>query len=403
MWLPRWAVVAAVCLAPAVLANVGARAETTPTNLAAAEGQPALSGDLEVVAVAGPFRSPWSVAVLPDGSILVTERPGGLQLVRPDHRPQPIAGVPQVLFEGHAGLLDVAVDPGFATNGTIYLSYVHGTARKSTVRVARARLDLERARLGERRVIFESTPAEEPELYGGARLALTEDGHLFLSIGDRWKRHSAQDLSDHAGKIVRIRTDGSVPGDNPFVSRPGAKPEIWSYGHRNQLGLAFDTRTGRLWSHENGPQGGDELNLIKPGANYGWPIISHGQEYDKAPPLEWKGPSTIEGTAKDGMEQPVRYWVPSVAPSGLAVDYEGDRGVLWLGTLRGQSLLRLSIYDGRVVREERMLRDEIGRIRDVAVDPRGPLYVLQDAKEGYLYRVEPEVLRVRRDNGRQRL
>jgi len=383
--------------------SVRAIADTVPAGFATAEVERQQSDDFDLVAIAGPFRNPWSVGVLPDGSLLVTERPGQLHLVRPDHQPQAIAGVPQVLFHAHAGLLDVAIDPAFAVNRTVYLSYVHGTATHSTVRVIRAQLDLERARLGERRVIFESTAAEQPELYGGARLAVTDDGHLFLSIGDRWKRQSAQDLSDHAGKIIRIRTDGSVPRDNPFASDPEARPEIWSYGHRNQLGLAFDRRTGRLWSHENGPQGGDELNLIKAGANYGWPIISHGQEYDKPPPLEWTGPTTILGAAKEGMEQPVRYWVPSVAPSGLAIEYEGDRAVLWLGTLRGQSLLRLSVHDGKVVREERMLRDEIGRIRDVAVDPRGPLYVLQDGEAAYLYRLEPEILRARRDNGRKRL
>jgi glucose/arabinose dehydrogenase len=202
-------------------------------------------------------------------------------------------------------------------------------------------------------------------------------------------------LADHAGSIIRIRTDGGVPHDNPFVSHPGARPEIWTLGHRNPLGLAWDRGTGKLWSHENGPQGGDELNLIEAGRNYGWPVISYGIEYTKPPPSERSGPTTIEGTAKEGMEQPIHHWTPAMAPSGLAITHEDGATMLWLGALRGQSLVRLTVEADRVIGEARMLREEIGRIRDVALGPDGQHYVLADGGAGLLYRLDEVVAQAR--------
>jgi glucose/arabinose dehydrogenase len=222
-------------------------------------------------------------------------------------------------------------------------------------------------------------------MYGG-RLVVTKDGHLYLTVGDRWQHRHAQDLSNHEGKIVRIRTDGSIPSDNPFASVAGAKPEIWSYGHRNQLGLAQDG-TGRLWSHENGPRGGDEVNLILPGRNYGWPVISHGVHYSGEP--------VGEGTEKEGMEQPIHHWSPSIAPSGLALEGSGRRMIFWIGALAAQSLVRLEVEDGRVVGEQRLLEGVLGRIRDVRIGPDGILYVVTDDPEGALYRLDPVVEQAR--------
>ena len=238
-----------------------------------------MPAEFEAVQIAGPFEFPWSIAFLPNGSILLTERVGRLQLIRPGSSAREITGVPPVLFSGHSGLLDVSVDPGFGENGIIYLSYVHGTVSSSTIRVLRAKLDEPRSKLKNKQVIFESSPpAPSPNQLGG-RIAVAGDGYLFLTLGDRWEGERAQDLADHAGSIIGIGTDGSVPRDNPFVSLPEAKPEIWSYGHRNPQGLALHARSGQLWSHEHGPKGGDELNLIISGRNYGWPVVTHGVGY----------------------------------------------------------------------------------------------------------------------------
>lgn len=348
---------------------------------------------LSAVPLAGPFEFPWSIGFLPDGTILVTERPGRLQLIRPGSQPREVAGVPPVLTGPYSGLLDVAVDPQFAENKLVYLSHAHGTDISATVRVVRARLDLQRKELVDQAVIFESTPAPLADQLGG-RIAVTADGYLFLTLGDRWEEKRAQDLLDHAGKIIRIRTDGSVPPDNPFVSFPHARPEIWSYGHRNPQGLSFDVRNGLLWAHEHGPKGGDELNLILPGRNYGWPVISHGTHYSGEP--------VGEGHAKEGMEQPVHPWPDTVAPSGLAIDNAEGTTILWAGALAGQSLIKLEIEDGRLVREQRLLHEELGRIRDVRIGPDGLLYLITDHYEGALYRLDPDVEQAERakDGGR---
>ena len=337
-------------------------------------------GDLAAVRTAGPFEVPWALALLPDGSFLVTERPGRLQHVKSIGETNPVAGVPPVFYVGHGGLLDVAVDPGFEDNHFVYLSYLQGNETASIVRVLRARFDEDGETLTEEQVIFEGSPGPRPEQIGG-RIALSGDGYLFIALGDRWDGARAQDLADTAGSIVRIRTDGSVPEDNPFRLVPGARPEIWSYGHRNPQGLAFDRATGELWSNEHGPQGGDELNRIVRGGNYGWPIATFGVDYSGKP--------IAVNSEQPGTELPVHYWVPvSVAPSSLAVETQPATTEIWVGTLAGEMVVQLSLADNCVLREQRLLRHYLGRIRDVRIDPSGVLYVLTDGGEGMLYRVE---------------
>ena len=343
------------------------------------------------VRIAGPFDTPWSLAFLPDGSLLITERPGRLKLIKPGGEPQQIAGTPEVLYVGHGGLLDVAADPDFATNDFVYLSYLQGEEANSTLRVMKAKLDAANATLTAQQVIFESTPGPRPELLGG-RLALTDNGYLFLTIGDRWQRDPAQDLSNDLGSIIRIRTDGSVPDDNPFRHREGARPEIWSYGHRNPQGLAFDRATGDLWEHEHGPQGGDELNLILPGRNYGWPLATYGVDYTGVP--------IAVNSHQPGTEQPVHYWAPiSIAPSGLAVGSQASGSHIWMGTLAGEMLVELTIADHCVVTEKHLFRHQLGRIRDVRTDANGAVYVLTEGSEGALYQLEPQPGEIAADSG----
>jgi glucose/arabinose dehydrogenase len=332
-----------------------------------------------VVPVTGPFEFPSSIAFLPDGSILITERPGALKVIEANSRVHAIGGLPPMLVVSHAGLICAVPDPAFAANQTVYLSYVHGTEAASTLRVLRARVDLTNYELADHKVIFESTPSNRVEHLGG-RMLVTDDGYLFLTLGDRQEAQRAQDLTGYAGSIIRIHTDGSIPRDNPFVSVLGARPEIWSYGHRNPQGLALDPLTGHLWSHEHGAMGGDELNLILPGRNYGWPVITYGTEYS--------GDPIGEGVEKDGLEQPVYYWLPDVAPSGLAVETRGDITTFWVGTLVGQALIRLEMKESRIISERRFLQGEVGRIRDVSLAVDGHLYLATDAPEGAFYRLD---------------
>lgn len=367
----------------AMLSAAGLLLATCATARVADHGAPEeTETEFEAARIAGPFEFPWSLAFLPGDAILVTERPGRLQLVSPNGVTREIAGLPAIQNAGLAGLLDVAIDPDFAGNRVVYISFTAGEKEAPTLRVLRAQLDLALYKLTRRRVIFET--AELPvqaEHYGG-RIAVTRDGMLFLSLGDRGVSHDAQDLSRYIGKIIRIRADGSVPHDNPFVSVAGARPEIWSYGHRNPQGLAYEEDAGRLWSHEHGPMGGDELNLILPGRNYGWPVITHGIGYDGKP--------VGEGIAKkEGMEQPFHPFEEAVAPSGLAIERAGGVTVFWIGTLAGQSLFRLEAERGEVIRQLRLLRGEVGRIRDVRIGPDGLLYVTTDDSEGALYRLDP--------------
>jgi glucose/arabinose dehydrogenase len=327
------------------------------------------------------------VGFLPDGWFLVAEKQGRLLLVRPDGEGVPISCAPDVLTEGHGGFIDLAVDPNYAVNDTIYLSYLVGTADSSTIRVMKAKLDDQNEALTDQQILFESTPGAKPEQLGG-RIALTPDGYLFLSLGDRWAGDLAQDLTQDEGTIIRIRTDGSIPVDNPFRWLLGARPEIWSYGHRNPQGLAFDVTRKELWSDEHGPQGGDELNLILPGHDYGWPVITYGTDYSGRP--------IGNGVAQTGLEQPVHYWVPtSIAPSGLALESDPSHRIVWMSTLAAETLVRLTFGDGCTFSEDHFLEHRLGRLRDVRIDPSGVLYVLTDGPEGMLYRLD----RGTEDNG----
>jgi glucose/arabinose dehydrogenase len=337
-----------------------------------------------VVPVATGLQHPWGMAFLPDRSILVTERPGRLRLVRDGVLdPEPIEGVPEVYASGQGGLLDVALDPDFGSNRVIYLSYAAEGDGGNSTRVARARLG--EGRLEDLDVIFVAEPLVDSTYHFGSRLAFDPEGHLFITVGERRQGERAEDLGDLNGSVIRLLPDGSVPADNPFVNAAGARREIFSYGHRNPQGLAIHPQTGVPWLHEHGARGGDEVNVVRPGVNYGWPVITYGIDYSGAP--------IGEGTHKEGMAQPIHYWVPSIAPSGMAF-YDGDafpqwRGDLFVGALRAELLARLELDGERVVEEERLLEGELGRIRDVEVGPDGYLYLLTDESDGGLYRLEP--------------
>ena len=351
---------------------------------------------VKAITVAQGLENPWAVAFLPEGRFLVTERPGRLRVVEADGRLNPpVAGVPAVAATGQGGLLDVVLDSGFAANRTVYVCYAEpagdGTSGNSTA-LARARLSDDRTRLEDVRVIFSQRPKVASRLHFGCRIVEAmkggrPDGTLFLALGERFGRmHDAQTLDNHHGKVVRVGKDGRVPPDNPFVGRPGALPEIWSYGHRNPQGATLGP-DGRLWMHEHGPQGGDEINRPEPGLNYGWPVITFGEQYGG-------GPIGAGITAKAGMEQPLHHWTPSIAPSGMAFltsDRYGPawRGSLFVGSLKFQFLNRVELSGTRVVGEERLLSDLGERIRDVRQGPDGYLYVLTDNAKGRLLRLAP--------------
>ncbi len=330
---------------------------------------------------------PWSLAFLPDGRKLVTERAGRLRIVNADWTldPEPVSGLPSSLdTNGQGGLHDVVPHPDFARNGLVYLAYAgrgdggHGTE------LARGRLDGHR--LVDTQVLFRALPKSGGGRHFGGRVVLDGNGHVFLTLGDRGDRPRAQDLGDHAGSVIRLNEDGSVPADNPFVNRPGARPEIYTYGNRNVQGAALNPWTSEVWTHEHGPQGGDEVNVIRAGTNYGWPVITYGVNY-------FIGTSIGEGTHKEGMAQPLHYWDPSIAPSGMAF-YDGDRfpewrGNLLVGSLKFRLLARLELDGEKVVHEERLLEDELGRIRDVRVGPDGHVYLVTDSGNGVIARVSP--------------
>jgi glucose/arabinose dehydrogenase len=349
-------------------------------------------------AVATGLQNPWALAFLPQGRFLVTERPGRLRVVEPDGRlGPPVAGLPAINAGGQGGLLDVITDAGFAANRRIYFCFsepaVSGGGNSTAL--ARATLAADNSRLEEVQVLFSQKPKFSSSAHFGCRIVEAHkdgkpDGTLFLTLGDRYSRmQDAQKLDNHHGKVVRINKDGSVPKDNPFVGRAGALPEIWSYGHRNMQGATL-APDGSYWTHEHGPQGGDEINLPQPGRNYGWPVITYGENYG--------GGKMGEGiTARAGMEQPLHYWVPSIAPSGMVFLTSTRYGPAWQGNLFVGSLkfgylnrIELSApFKGQVVREHKLLDGGGERIRDVRQGPDGLLYVLTDSPRGRLLRLQP--------------
>jgi glucose/arabinose dehydrogenase len=361
------------------LAGAGAQAVRSPTPASR-------PGVVRADTVVSGLENPWALEFLPDGRMLVTERPGRLRIVGRDGRlGAPLAGVPRVYASDQGGLLDVALDPGFAENRLVYLSYAE-PGRFLTAGTAVAR-----GRLGDRgleavQVIYRQRPKAIGGNHFGSRLEFARDGALFVTLGDRYRhRAGAQDLSSGYGKIVRIAPDGSAPRGNPFAGRARAQPEIWSYGHRNVQGAAIHPETGRLWTVEHGARGGDELNHPDAGRNYGWPVITYGVDYS--------GERIGEGTARAGMEQPVYYWDPVIAPSGL-LWYTGDsfpgwKGHLLIGSLSPGGLVRLEIRGDRVVAEERYLGELRERVRDVKQGPDGLLYLVTDSRNGLLLRVSP--------------
>ncbi|MEJ1438357.1 MAG: PQQ-dependent sugar dehydrogenase [Candidatus Sedimenticola sp. (ex Thyasira tokunagai)] len=341
--------------------------------------------NFKAVTVIKGLEHPWGMAFLPDGRLLITERTGRLRLIEDDHLlPQPIESLPAIIPRGQGGLLDVALHPDYKNNGWIYLSYAAPGKGGIGTEVGRGRL--QGNRLVDWQPIFKLLPKSGTGRHFGSRLVFDSAGYLYITVGDRGERKRAQRLDDHAGSVIRLHADGRVPEDNPFSGEAGIHPEIYSYGHRNPQGAALHPDSGRLWIHEHGPQGGDEVNIISAGDNYGWPVVSYGKEYGS-------GFSIGEGTHKSGITQPIHYWVPSIAPSGMTF-YSGDKfpqwqGNLFVGSLKFQLLVRLELDGERIVKEERLLKEKFGRIRDVRNGPDGFIYLLTDSPDGLLLRLEP--------------
>ena len=349
----------------------------------AAERYPSAAGGISVVTVAGGLVQPWGLAFLPDGRMLVTEKEGRLRIVAQDGTlTGPLGGVPEVYTGGQGGLLDVALDPDFASNRMVYLSYAEPGDGVAGTAVARGTLAQDR--LDGVTVIWRQQPKLDSGHHFGSRLVFLRDGTLIVTLGDRNQRQYIPDMKAQIGKLVRINRDGSIPKDNPFVGNADNSPDIYSLGHRNVQGATLHPDTGALWTVEHGARGGDEINIPQPGKNYGWPVISYGREYS--------GERIGEGTTKPGLEQPVYYWDPSIAPSGMTF-YTGDKfpawkGSLFVGALKFQLLARLEVDGNRIVKEERLLEGMGDRIRDVVQGPDGYLYLLTDEDDGRILRLE---------------
>jgi glucose/arabinose dehydrogenase len=347
------------------------------------------AGELKVETVVSGLANPWALAFLPDGRMLVTEKPGRLRIATRDGKLSPaVAGVPQVFAVSQGGLHDVIIDRGFAQNGTIYICYAEPTSGGARTALLRAKLaDEATPKLDDVKVIFRQDGPLSSGGHFGCRIVQMPDNNLFLTTGDHFRyRDEAQNLGNHLGKLIRIAPDGSVPQDNPFAGRSGAKPEIWSYGHRNMQGAALHPASGKLWIHEHGPRGGDEVNIPEKGKNYGWPVIGYG--------IDYSGAKIHEATSKPGMEQPIKYWVPSIAPSGMAF-YTGDlfpkwKGSVLVGGLVSQNVVRLEVDGEKVTGEERILQGIRERIRDVRVGPDGAIYLATDNSAGRILRVSPK-------------
>jgi aldose sugar dehydrogenase len=338
-----------------------------------------------VVKVVEGFEQPWSLAFLPDARMLVTEKAGRLRVVTQGKLdPRPVEGLPEVTVHGQGGLHDVALHPQFEKNQLVYLAYAARGPDGVGTELARGRLASHR--LEGVQVLFRQSPKGRAGQHFGGRIVFDREGFVYLTLGDRGERDRAQRPDDHAGSVIRLHDDGRVPKDNPFVGRAGWKPEKFTLGNRNMQGAALHPQSGALWTHEHGPQGGDEVNVMRSGLNYGWPVITYGANYGL-------GTKIGEGTQKPGMQQPLHYWVPSIAPSGMAF-YVGDKfprwqGDLFVGALRDQMLVRLKLDGEKVVSEERLLKGVLGRIRDVRAGPDGFIYLLTDEAHGALVRLEP--------------
>ena len=364
------------------------RLAATACIFAAFAAVPARAQTVQPETVASGLEHPWAVAFLPEGGYLVTERPGRMRVISAQGKVGPPLGdVPEVARGGQGGLLDLVLDSKFASSRTLYFCYSQPGTGGSSTALARARLPAGATALQDLRVIFTAVPRLGSQLQFGCRIVEARDGTLFLTLGERFfPKEEAQKLGNDLGKVVRLNKDGSAPQDNPFAGRAGARPEIYSYGHRNPQGAALGP-DGELWTHEHGPQGGDEINIIRPGRNYGWPVITYGENYGGGP--------IGEGiTQKEGMEQPLHYWTPSIAPSGMAFltsdRYGADwQGNLFVGSLKFQYLDRIVLASGKVAREEKLLQG-IGRVRDVRQGRDGLLYILTDENDGKLVRVVPK-------------
>lgn len=367
----------------ALVAGIGS--QLLPVNGTAADTFDSEKQQFRLTTVVDGLETPWALAFLPDGGLLITEKSGRLRRVDNGRlREQPVAGLPEVAVVGQGGLLDVAIDPDFENNRLVYLSYAAAGEGGHGTEVARGRLSDNR--LEDVEVIFRALPKFSGGRHFGSRLLFDGDGHLFISLGDRGNQDEAQKLDSHPGSLIRIYPDGRVPDDNPFVDRDNARPEIYTYGNRNMQGMALQPATGLVWTQEHGPQGGDEVNIVEAGTNYGWPVITYGVNYVT-------GTKIGEGTHKQGMAQPVHYWDPSIATSGMAF-YDGDklpgwRGSLFNGSLKFGHIARLELDDNnKVINEEQLLENRLQRVRDIRQGPDGYLYVLDEA-QGRLYRIEP--------------
>jgi aldose sugar dehydrogenase len=347
---------------------------------------PSSLGTLRVTTVIKNLENPWGMAFLPDGRLLITERPGRLRIYSQGQLSVAVSGTPAVYNQGQGGLLDIAIDPNFTQNQLVYLTYAEaGTAGTAGTAVMRGKLN--GTALENTQVLFRQTPKLSTGNHFGSRLVFDRAGYLFVTLGENNNRITAQYLDHHQGKIIRLWPDGSIPTDNPFIGQTNVKPEIWSYGHRNPQGATLNPWTGKLWMNEHGPKGGDEINIPQPGKNYGWPIITYGIDYNGQPIPE----ST--GTSAPGMEQPKYYWVPSIAPSGMAF-YNKNKNSAWYGNLfvgglAAQQLVRLEINGESIVKEERLLGELGYRIRDVRAGPDGGLYLLTDSATGNLLKIDP--------------
>ncbi|NMY74696.1 PQQ-dependent sugar dehydrogenase [Pseudomonas sp. WS 5071] len=372
-----------------LLAALCATSLLTAAMMAHARNFTSEEGVVTVDKVVGGLSHPWALAFLPEKQgILVTERPGNLRVVSPDGQlSAPLGGVPEVWAKGQGGLMDVALSPDFRTDRMVYVTYAEGGGDGGTAGTVagRGRLSDDLTKLSNFQVIFRQEPKLSTGNHFGSRLVFDRDGYLFIALGENNQRPTAQDLDKLQGKVVRIYPDGRVPDDNPFVGQPNVRPQTWSYGHRNPQGAALNPWTGSLWTHEHGPKGGDEINLIERGNNYGWPMATHGIDYSSKPIPE------AQGAAVEGMKGPNHVWEQSPGISGMTF-YDATRFTPWqhnvfIGALADQNLIRLQLDGDKVVHEERLLGELKSRIRDVRQGPDGYLYVLTDEKDGVLYRV----------------